>query len=392
MLVSRGHEVTALILYFGSHSPATDYLKERGVNVVASPWLGTTPAHLRWYLSNLQSIRPDVFVPNISTAGWLAARWCREAGVPTVSACRGNDEYHSAMVDQFILGPEKWAVSGCVFVSQYLQQQVASRSPKNTQLRVIPSGVPVPSRQAQAAGDKFSVVYVGRLEERHKRISDTVGAMIALAKADSRIEAAIIGDGSRRSHVCELIDQAGLQTRIRVLGPIAADRLHSELIRHQALILLSDSEGLPGAVMDGMACGLVPVVTNTDGIQELVVPDETGLIVHDRNDSFVAAVGRLASDDNLWRQLSSSARRKIEAGYSLHKAADAWEQFLAELISSAGPKRSISVPHRFELPPVHPDLAREDERNWVRYRLITALGKIKTYLLSFRSIGSSIQS
>jgi glycosyltransferase involved in cell wall biosynthesis len=58
-----------------------------------------------------------------------------------------------------------------------------------------------------------------------------------------------------------------------------------QLIEHNILILLSDYEGTPGAVMDGMACGLVPVCTDiSGGVQELVIPDQTGLLVRDRGD------------------------------------------------------------------------------------------------------------
>ena len=86
-LVRRGHQVTALILYHEGASPAADYLADQGVEVRASPWLGTTQRHVHWMLKAIQDCRPDIFVPNISTAGWFAGRWCREALFFLVWSC-----------------------------------------------------------------------------------------------------------------------------------------------------------------------------------------------------------------------------------------------------------------------------------------------------------------
>ena len=91
------------------------------------------------------------------------------------------------------------------------------------------------------------------------------------------------------------------------------------------LVLLSDFEGLPIALMEGMACGLVPVCFKMrSGIPELVEDGVTGLLVSDRGDEFVRAIARLHNDRNLWERLSLSARSRIAADYSLNACAEKW--------------------------------------------------------------------
>ena len=360
-LAQRGHNVTAMILFRGGGSPASDWLRERGVDVVASPWLGTTQAHIRWYLTQLRKIEPDVFVPNISTAGWFAARWCREVGIATISAHRSDERYYWAMVDQFVTGPEEWAVSGCVCVSRDLAARVKALSPKNTQVRTICSGVPVPPQMAVAGVECFRIVYVGRLEQVQKRILETVEGLIQVLRSDQKFQFTIIGVGSRRPDIEKKVCDSGVGDRIRILGAIEPHALHDELLQHHVLVLLSDFEGMPGCVMDGMACGLVPVCTGFAGITELVSHMETGIIVEDRDKSLVSAMRLLADDKELWTRLSRAARAKVEMGFSLSRTAEKWEDFCVELTAGLK-KQAIIIPSKFDLPRVHPDLAREDFR------------------------------
>src|SRR5690606_8540596 len=121
-------------------------------------------------------------------------------------------------------------------------------------------------------------------------------------------------------------------------------------------------EGIPVALMESMACGLVPICLDIrSGIPELVQHDQTGLLVPDREAAFVAAVRRLREEPALWPRLAAAARQKIATGYSITAAADAWVAFLQQLAASAPLKRPVVIPRHLTLPPPHPALARLDQ-------------------------------
>jgi hypothetical protein len=141
------------------------------------------------------------------------------------------------------------------------------------------------------------------------------------------------------------------------------DQIQSHLLEHHVIVLLSDSEGLPIALMEAMACGVVPICLRVpSGVLELVEDGVTGLLVNNRGDDFFEAVRRLRDEPGLWERLSRAARAKIEAEYSQEQSAARWSAFFEELRRNAGQRRSIEIPSRFDLPPVHPDLAHVDER------------------------------
>lgn len=363
----RGHAVHALILYRGAGSPSAALLRRQGVIVDTAPFHPWTEDRIDWLLDCLVRIQPDVFVPNLSVAGWFAARWARAAGIPTVAAYRSDDALHAAMVDTFVLGEPCWAVSGMVSVNQAACEKVAASKPAHTRLCTIPSGVPVPTKAAdQRAGNELRIIYVGRLVQEQKRILDTIDALAMALEILPGATATLIGHGRNRSDEAAVdcrIDERGMSNRIIRMGTVEPDCLHEVLIQFHVLVLLSDYEGTPGSVMDGMACGLVPVCLDIPGgVRELVKHKQTGLLVTDRKEAFVSAIKRLASDTALREHLGANARAHVGKGYSLAVAADRWEIFFEKLLSDSRPRRPVAKPKRYELPPVNPGLAREDHR------------------------------
>jgi hypothetical protein len=121
--------------------------------------------------------------------------------------------------------------------------------------------------------------------------------------------------------------------------------------------------------MEAMACGVVPICLRVrSGIPELVEHGVTGLTVEDRDADFIRAVKRLVQEPGLWEQLSKAARAKIGTEYSNEICSAHWSALLHELHQSAGPRRSVVIPRRLNLPPAHPDLAHEDPRRLSIYR------------------------
>ena len=134
------------------------------------------------------------------------------------------------------------------------------------------------------------------------------------------------------------------------------------------MLLLSDYEGQPGAVIDGMLAGLVPVVLQCPGgLDELVTDRKTGLVVTDREESLDAALRWLGSEPSERRKLAEQARAFANQNHSVSAAADKWEAFMEQLLAAAGPRRPIDVPRVIKLPPVHPALQNDDIR-WHSWR------------------------
>jgi len=361
-LVSYGHNVYCLLFYSGSEASSVYYLRSKGVKCFDVQLPLYTEYAIKIILNLIVEIDPDIFVPNLSVAGWYASRWVRDTGIPTIACHRSDDSFHWAMVDEFVLGKKIWSVNGLVCVSAYLSQKVLEGKPYSTKVCTIPSGVPFTTEKVNQEGP-LRLVYVGRLVDRQKQILKTVAAIAQVLRFLPNATATLIGEGNKRKEIETKISNLGLEKRFKILGTFPPDEIQDKLMDYNIIVLLSDYEGTPGAVMDGMARGLVPVCLSVPGgVQELVKNEETGLLVDDREDNFLRAILRLDENDELREFLSINAKNHIKENFSLHKAARLWERFFFEIVKEKKDGSIVKFPLIYDLPPVKKGLGREDFR------------------------------
>lgn len=373
----RGHEIHCLVFQLDNAAPTAAWLEQQGIRCRLRQFSTHAGDHIRWILAQVADIQPDVFVPNLSVAGFYAARWVRSAGIPTVAVHYSDDDFHWAMVSRFVCGDPAWAVSALVCVGDELRERTARLAPAHTRVCTIPLGIPVGSEHSAQEGP-LQLVYVGRLNQKQKRIHDLVDALALLLGIRKDISATLIGSGKERPAVEERIDRHGLHDRIRLAGTISSETIQSELRRYHVQVLLSDFEGTPIALMDGMAAGLVPVCLDIPGgVRELVIHERTGLLVRDRGQDFVDAVLRLADDAGLRRRLAAGAREHVRMHFSAETATDQWETLCAELASECGPRSPIGAPWRIVLPPPLAAFNREDQRS---PSILNRLARIRKYI------------
>lgn len=105
--------------------------------------------------------------------------------------------------------------------------------------------------------------------------------------------------------------------------------------RCRVWLLTSRTEGLPGVVLEAMACGCVVISTDNDGSLEILRHGENGIIVP-RGDraAFLREIERVMNDDTLADRLATGALATIQ-GFTWARAADKMEQVLAKLQSTS---------------------------------------------------------
>ena len=120
------------------------------------------------------------------------------------------------------------------------------------------------------------------------------------------------------------------------------DRAREIYSRSKVWLLTSKTEGLPGVVLEAMACGCVVVSSNNQGSLEILREGENGLIVpHGDIEGFIAASDRVMSDENLRQRLSEGAMETVR-GFTWQRAADRMESFLREVPAWTNPVVSFS--------------------------------------------------
>ncbi len=93
------------------------------------------------------------------------------------------------------------------------------------------------------------------------------------------------------------------------------------------IVLPSHREGLPNVLLEGMACGLAPVVTQIGGVTDIIQTGYNGLVVLPKQPTALTeAMKSLAQARDLRLALATAAREVIVANYSLRSKVTAYAQ------------------------------------------------------------------
>ena len=151
--------------------------------------------------------------------------------------------------------------------------------------------------------------WVGSLDERKDPLTP-VNAVKDLASEGDEIVLLVAGDGPLRAEVERV---ASPTEAVRVLG--FRDDVQRLLAASDVFVLSSHREGLSFALLEAMAFGLVPVVTDAPGNREAV--DDAGIVVPfgDRA-AFAQALSELTHTASRRAELAERARQRVRETFS----------------------------------------------------------------------------
>ena len=181
---------------------------------------------------------------------------------------------------------------------------------------------PDPGTRRWRRGPAF--ISVGRLVPQ-KRVDLVIAAFAGLDGLDDwSLE--ILGDGPERPALEALAERLGAKDRVRFHGHVDP---FPHLYAADIFVLFSDFEGMPNALLEAMACGVVPIVGDaTPGPLEFVVDDQTGLVVPADDPDRLAQAMRLLAVDELGRaRLAAAARQRMDE-LAFDHVLESWSEVL----------------------------------------------------------------
>jgi glycosyltransferase involved in cell wall biosynthesis len=257
-------------------------------------------------------------------------------------------------------GPEVWRMGKGLRASFWIDRQVGrlvdkyiavshaaerhlvrnKRVPKN-KIRVIHNGrdldrfAPgnpdrrIATRAALGIGEAPALLTMARLDDQkgHRHLIDAL-AILAVRHPD--LVTLLAGEGPLENSLRAQCAELGLAGRVRFLG---YRRDVPELLEAADVVVLpSLYEGLPLVAIEALAAGRPMVATEVDGTPEVVINEQTGLLVPPANPVALAgAIERLLNDPKLAARLASDGRKFVQGNFAVQRQIEQTVALYSEL-------------------------------------------------------------
>jgi len=169
---------------------------------------------------------------------------------------------------------------------------------------------------------KNVIGFVGRLE-RDKGIIELIQAIEIIRHGYPKLFRELIfyfiGDGSLRKYILKKV--RGLDN-VKVLGYVPHNELPRYLNELKLLLLPSKKEGIPTALVEAMACGVIVLATPVGGIPSIIKHGENGFLLNNLAPKTIAQliVGVTSLDESKLIEISRRAFETVNKTFSLSSA------------------------------------------------------------------------
>ncbi len=201
---------------------------------------------------------------------------------------------------------------------------------------VKPNGVdgarfPPVVRQDRKQGDPFEVISISRIEPK-KGLTHLIEAIADLKKKGHKVVAHIVGSKDQHSkgsleYAAEFeqrIKDLGVENEVILHGMKKQEELPPILRRCRAFVApyvemgSGDKDGIPTAMLEGLASGLPVITTDSGSILEVVTTEVEGIVVPQRDSkAFGHALERLIKDPALERRMAKAARNRFDREFDI---------------------------------------------------------------------------
>jgi len=318
-LIRRGHDVITGLAKGDFHDPRRYSSKQVVINPVAIDGReGYRESRVTSLLHLIRRIEPDIVVPVHLEDALLATAFEKTRGrvLRLVICIHGQAPERVKQVSD--LGP---FIDFAVGVSRRTVAMLGEVLP-DERIAHIPTGVPEPLKVPWVRTSIRSVAYVGRLDDRDKRVID----LITFANAHPEMEIHVAGAGPDENRLRE-----GLPRGI-FHGTLSRSELYERIYPAvDGLLLFSPAEAGPIVAWEAMIHGVVPIVSDYCGrAEENVLRDGETAIVFPVGD-IQEAVRKIRVADV--EALSRNAPRLLPDKYRIASFGESWDRSLTRCLS-----------------------------------------------------------
>jgi len=312
--------------------PRVQALRDRGLQV----WVVPGWSHLATVLALrrlCRELQPDVLVAH-GFPEHLLGRWAGLwAGVGRLVQVEHNSRERYT---RWRLAQARWLAkrsAKLVGVSEGVRQRLVQLGMPEALTQAIPNGIALErfAEPPDFAGREAGIVMSARFARQKDHL--TLIRALALLKARGLTPTLRLAGGGkeryRREAEAEVV-RLNLQTQVQFLGHYG--HMAQLLMSQQICVLSTHWEGMPLALVEGMAAGCACVASLVPGVEGLLIDQHSGLLVPEGNaEALAGALERLLREQDFAARLGQQARQRALSEYGVTLMTQRYEDLFLSL-------------------------------------------------------------
>ena len=327
---ARAHDLELTAMFRGE---IPDWFRQRmeehGAHVESFPDARWTPN----ILAACDRLKPDLahfhFGPN---TGWSE---CARRGVCVVRS--EHTQHATRNLEPLRIAVRRWRARRVwmfITVSEYLAGQTCRAfAVPRSRVRVVLNGTDIERFRPRPADrrhlreelfgitdDDVPVITIAANLRPNKRQALAVAAVPELLEIDPRTVLVLAGDGVDRAALRDQIERASLQRSVRMLtGENDVAKIYAA---SDIAMLPSITEGVGGAAIEALACGIPFVGTPNGGMPEVYEEDVSGVTIRaDPPPGVAQTLAPLTREPALRARMGAAGRDRAEARFGISRPA-----------------------------------------------------------------------
>lgn len=277
------------------------------------------------YASLFRRQRIDSVLAEFGPSGVAVMEACRQLNLPLVVHFHGFDLSVRRVLERYASAYSVMfrQADGLIAVSRAMQRKLIEMGAPPERVHYNPCGVDCELfGGASPAVAEPLILTVGRfVEKKGPQLTLAAFALVLRLYPEARLR--MIGDGPLLEACRKLSHHLAIDHAVTFLGSqphsfVAEEMRRARLFAQHSIEAPSgDSEGTPVAILEAGASGLPVVSTYHGGIPDVVIDNETGLLVQERDvEGMASQMLRLLLDPAFAEVLGQAARRRIKLHFS----------------------------------------------------------------------------
>ncbi|MCX5855301.1 MAG: glycosyltransferase [Deltaproteobacteria bacterium] len=351
-LTAKGHDITICATLPADHHWEHQFSRFTP-DIFILPNILHASDYPRFLAYLIQSRKIDTVVITGSTIGYYFLPYLRAVspGVAFVDMCHAEEPHWlNGGHPRFGVGYQD-ALELNIVTNRHLARWMKNRGADGGRIRVMYTGVRV-SQSGQPDEVRSSVrselnipedtpliVFAGRICEQKRPF--LLADILRAARDQGLIfRALIIGDGELKAQLKDLLGQYHLADHVQMLASVPHQRWLDILIASDIFLMPSQYEGISIALLESMAAGVVPVVADVGGHDEIVTRDAGVLIPQGDNElrEYLDAIRRLLSHSAKLQQMSKQ-------GKALAALKLSWEGMIDNFLALLDEAHQLRIDH-----------------------------------------------